>query len=45
MEGAGVIYFKNEVLFEVNIKVARKILNKTGNHEGSLYFTKQGKLI
>lgn len=41
MEGAGVIYSKNEFPFEVNIKVVRKILNKNEHPEGSLFIYHQ----
>lgn len=46
MEGTGVIYFLNGVPFDVNIKVARKTLNKIGISMGHyVYFTEERNLI
>jgi len=46
MKGIGVTYFKNRVPFEVNNKVARKILNKMDvRMSHCMYFTENGNLI
>lgn len=45
MEGTGVISFKNKVPFEVNVKVAKKILFKWALGWVTVYFTEKGNLI